>query len=324
MKRSSLAVLGFSLVAACALPVFAQGTWPSKPVKIIVGFPPGGSVDQVSRVLGAQLTQVLGQQFVVENRTGAAGSIGAQAVATAPPDGYTWGVVFDTHAVNPSLIPNIPFDTLKDLAPVMLIGTSPMALVANVAQPYKDFRDVLAQAKKQPGSVAFGSIGTGSLGHLAMAQVGALQGVEFTHVPYKGGGPLMTDAIGNQVPLAIGTVFLVTPHVKAGKLKALAVTSLKPTPQFPGVKPMAEQGVPGFSALAWWGVIAPAGTPPALVQRMHDELAKALKVPAVAEKLTSQGMDLVAGSPQEMDKFLRGEIARWAEVVKKGNIRAGD
>jgi len=281
-------------------------------------------VDQVSRILAAQLTTQIGQQVIVENRAGASGSIGTQAVATAPPDGYTIGIVFDTHAVNPTLIASIPYDTLKDLAPVMLIGTSPMALVANVAQPYKDFRDVLAQAKKQPGSVAFGSIGTGSLGHLAMAQVGALQGVEFTHVPYKGGGPLMTDAVGNQVPLAIGTVFLVTPHVKGGKLKALAVTSLKPTPQLPGAAPMADQGVKGFSALAWWGVIAPAKTPPELVKRMHAELQKALKTPAVASKLTEQGMDIDGGGPEVMDKFLRGEMTRWAEVVKKNGIRAGD
>ena len=320
-----IAIAATVVLASIVGSAWAQApAWPAKPVKIIVGFPPGGSVDQVSRVLSAHLTQALGQQFVVENRTGASGSIAAQAVATAPGDGYTWGVVFDTHAVNPSLIPNIPFDTLKDLAPVMLIGTSPMALVANVAQPHKDFRDVVAQAKKQPGSVAFGSIGTGSLGHLAMAQVGNQLGVEFTHVPYKGGGPLMTDAVGNQVPLAIGTVFLVTPHVKGGKLKALGVTSAKPTPQLPGAAPLADQGVPGFSALAWWGVIAPASTPPALVKRMHEELAKALKSPPVAEKLSSQGMDVDGGGPEVMDKFLRGEITRWAAVVKKNNIRAGD
>jgi tripartite-type tricarboxylate transporter receptor subunit TctC len=196
--------------------------------------------------------------------------------------------------------------------------------VANVSQPYKDFRDVLAAAKKQPGSVAFGSIGTGSLGHLAMMQIGNLQGVEFTHVPYKGGGPLMTDALGNQVPLAIGTVFLVSPHVKSGKLKALAVTSLKPTPQLPGAAPIASQGVPNFSALAWWGVIAPANTPPAIVKRMHEELAKVLRNPEVAGKLTSQGMDIDGGGPEVLDRFLRSEIARWAEVVKKNNIRAGD
>jgi tripartite-type tricarboxylate transporter receptor subunit TctC len=314
-----------TLIAAMAAPLaHAQGAWPTKPAKIIVGFPPGGSVDQVARIFAAQLTQQLGQPFVVENRVGASGSIAAQAVATAPPDGHTWGLVFDTHAVNPSLIPNMPFDTLKDLAPVMLVGTSPMALVANVAQPYKDFRDVLAQAKKQPGSVAYGSTGTGTLGHLAMTQVGNIQGVEFTHVPYKGGGPLMIDAIGNQVPLAIGTVFLMTPHVKSGKVKALAVTSLKAAPSLPGVAPIAEQGVPGFSALAWWGVIGPAGTPPAIVRRMHEELSKALRLPAVSEKLGSQGMEIDGGGPEVLDKFLRSEIARWGEVVKRGNIRAGD
>lgn len=322
MKK--IAILA-TLIAVMAMPLaHAQGAWPSKPVKIIVGFPPGGSVDQVARIFATQLTQQLGQPFVVENRLGASGSIAAGAVATAPPDGHTWGLVFDTHAVNPSLIPNMPFDTLKDLAPVMLVGTSPMALVANVAQPYKDFRDVLAQAKKQPGSVAYGSTGSGTLGHLAMTQIGNIQGVEFTHVPYKGGGPLMIDAIGNQVPLAIGTVFLMTPHVKSGKVKGLAVTSLKAAPTLPGVAPMAEQGVPGFSALAWWGVIAPAGTPAALVKRMHEELSKALKVPAVSEKLGSQGMEIDGGGPEVLDKFLRSEITRWGDVVKRGNIRAGD
>ena len=309
-------------IAAWSFAVHAQ-SWPTKPVRIIAVFPPGGSVDQVSRIFAAQLTTQTGQQFIVENKGGASGSIGTQAVATAPPDGYTFGVVFDTHAVNPSLIPNIPFDTVKDLAPVMLVGTSPMAIVAHVSQPYRDFRDVLAAAK-QGQAVSYGSIGTGSLGHLAMAQVGNAQQVEMTHIPYRGGGPLMTDAIGGQVPLAIGTVFLVNPHVKGGKVKALAVTSAKPSPQLPGVATVADQGVPGFAALAWWGVIAPAATPPAIVRRMHEELAKALKVPAVAQKLSEQGMDVVGGGPEELDRFLRTEIARWAAVVKENKVKAGD
>jgi len=319
-----LAILATAMLVCGALAAHAQAPWPSKPVKIIAVFPPGGSVDQVSRIFAAQLTAQTGQQFVVDNKGGASGSIGTQAVATAPADGYTFGVVFDTHAVNPSLIPNIPFDTVKDLAPVMLVGTSPMAIVTHASQPYKDFRDVLAAAKQKPGSVAYGSIGTGSLGHLAMAQIGNLQKVEFTHVPYRGGGPLMTDAIGGQVPLAIGTVFLVNPHVKGGKVRALAVTSAKASPQMPGVAPVAEQGVPGFAALAWWGVIAPANTPPAIVKRMHEELAKALKEPAVAQKLTEQGMEIVGGGPEELDRFVRAEIARWAEVVKANKVKAGD
>ena len=319
-QRFIAAALGFAAVVA--LPLHAQ-SWPSKPVKLIAVFPPGGSVDQVARIFAAQLTQQTGQQFIVENRGGASGSIGTQAVSAAPPDGYTFGVVFDTHAVNPSLIPGLAFDTLKDLAPVMLVGTSPMAIVAHLSQPYRDFRDVLAAARAMPG-VPFGSIGTGSLGHLAMAQIGNLQKVEFTHVPYKGGGPLMIDVVGNQVPLAIGTVFLVNPHVKGGKLKALAVTSAKPTPQMPGVATVAEQGVPGYSALAWWGVIAPAATPPAILKAMHEQLATALKNPALADKLTQQGMEITGGGAEEMDRFLKGEIARWAQVVRDNKIRAGD
>jgi tripartite-type tricarboxylate transporter receptor subunit TctC len=319
--RAFLASISIALAALAAHA--QQPAWPSKPVKIIAVFPPGGSVDQVARILAAQLGQQMGQTFVVDNRGGASGSIGTQIVASSPPDGYTFGLVFDTHAVNPSLL-KLPFDTVKDLASVTLIGTSPMAIVAHPSQPYRDFRDVLAAAKKKPGEIAFGSIGTGSLGHLAMAQIGDLEHVSFTHVPYRGGGPLMTDAVGGQVPVAIGTVFLVNPHVRAGKLKALAVTSAKGSPQMPGVAPVADQGVPGFSALSWWGIVAPAGTPPVIVQRMHEEVAKALKTPAVAEKLTQQGMDIVGGGPRELDKFLRAEIDRWAEVVRAGKIKAGD
>ena len=318
MKRAILVTL---LAALLPLAAHAQA-WPARTVRIIAPFPPGGSVDQVSRILAAQLGTQLGQQFIVENRSGASGSIGTQAVATAPPDGYTIGVVFDTHAVNPTLLPNMPFDTLKDLAPVMLIGTSPMAIVAHVSQPYRDFRDVLAAAKKEP--IAFGSIGTGSLGHLAMTQIANSQHVQFIHIPYKGGGPLMTDAIGGQVPLAIGTVFLANPHVKGGKVRALAVTSAKPSPQMPGVATVADQGVPGFSALAWWGAIAPAATPQPVIRRLYEELAKALANPAVAQKLSDQGMDIVGGPPEEMDRFVRGEIARWATVVRENKIKAGD
>src|SRR5258708_28760287 len=322
--RKSAVAIAWGVVAAFAAAASAPGTWPAKPVKIISVFPPGGSVDQVARIFAQQLTVQTGQQFIVDNRGGASGSIGTQVVATAPPDGYTFGVVFDTHAVNPSLIPNIAYDTLKDLAPVMLVGTSPMAIVAHVGQPYKDFRDVIAAAKTKSGSVAIGSIGTGSLGHLAIAQIGKLSQVEFIHIPYRGGGPLMTDAIGGQVPLAIGTVFLVNPHVKGGKLRALAVTSARPSPQMPGVGTVADQGVPGFSALAWWGVIAPAATPQPVIRRLYDELAKALATPAVAQRLSQQGMDIVGGPPEKLDRFVRAEISRWATVVKENHINAAD
>lgn len=321
MKNGIVRVIALAILALAGA-VSAQG-WPAKPVRLVAVFPPGGSVDQVARLFAQQLQVQLGQTFVVENKGGASGSIGTAEVARAAPDGYTFAVVFDTHAVNPSLIPNLSFDTTKDLAPVMLVGTSPMAIVAHTSQPYGDFRDVIAAAKAKR-NVAYGSIGTGSLGHLAMAQIANQLGVEFTHVPYKGGGPLMNDAIAGQVPLAIGTVFLVTPHVKSGRVKALAVTGSKPDPQLPGAQPLSAQGVPGFEALAWWGVFAPAGTPQPIVKRMHEELAKALKVPSVAERLTGQGMTLRGGPPEELQAFVTGEIARWAKVVKDNNIKSGD
>jgi tripartite-type tricarboxylate transporter receptor subunit TctC len=316
--RFPLAAVLLGLAAAAG----AQ-TWPAKPVRIIVPFPPGGSVDQVARILGAQLTTQTGQQFIVENRAGASGAIGTQAVAAAPGDGYTWGVVFDTHAVNPSLMPDLPFDTMKDIGSVMLIGTAPNVIVAHTSVPVGDFRDVLAKLRSRT-NLPIGSIGSGSLGHLAVAQIGNLQGVEFNHIPYKGGGPLMIDAIGGQVPLAIGSMFLTSPHVKAGKVKALAVTSAQRSAQMPDVATVAEQGVPGFAALAWWGFIAPAKTPPALVKSMYDQLSTAIGNPAVKEKLTQQGMDIAGGGPEEMDKFLRAEVARWAKVVRDNRIRAGD
>jgi tripartite-type tricarboxylate transporter receptor subunit TctC len=283
---------------------------------MVAVFPPGGSVDQVARVLSKQL----GQQFVVDNQGGASGSIGTAEVARAAPDGYTFAVVFDTHAVNPSLLPNPTLDTTTDLASVTLIGTSPMAIVAHASQPYEDLSDVIAAARAKPGSVAYGSIGTGSLGHPAMAQIGNPFGVELTHVPYRGGGQLMNDAVAGQVPLAIGTVFLVCPHVEGGKVLALAVTSRRPDPSLPSALPLVEQGVPGFEALAWWGIFAPAGRPPAIVRRMHEELAKALKLPAVAERLTGQGMEIVGGDPETPDRFVRAEIDRWGKVVRDNNL----
>ena len=324
---NALRVTVSAFVAACifllAPDVWPQG-WPIKPVKIIAVFPPGGSVDQVARVLAQQLSLQTGQQFIVDNRGGASGSIGTAALAKAEPDGYTLGVVFDTHAVNPSLIPNLPFDTMRDLAPIMLIGTGGMALVTHVSQPYRSFRDVVAGAKAKPGSVSYGTIGAGSLGHLAMTQLGNELGVVFNHIPYRGGGPLMNDAIGNQVPLAIGSVFLVSPHVASGRLRAIAVTSAKPDPKLPGVEPIATQGVPGFEVSTWWGVFAPANVPVAVTIRIYDEFAKAIRTPEVRQKLSEQGIEVLGAPPNELDALLRREIPRWAKVIRDNGIKLGD
>lgn len=324
-RRTKGIAATLSVIAALAFgaPAYAQ-QWPSKPVRLISVFPPGGSVDQVARILAQQLSTQTGQQFIVENKGGAAGSIGTAAIAKSDPDGYTFGVVFDTHGVNPSLIPNLPFDTLKDLQPLVLVGTGAMAITTHTSQPFNNFRELIAAAKAKPGSITYGSIGTGSLGHLAMAQIGNDLGLQWTHIPYRGGGPLMADAVAGHVPIAIGSVFLVNPHVKSGRIKALGVTSVKADPQLPGVEPLSSQGVAGFDAYAWWGIFGPAKIPQPVVKRMVEEITKAIKTPAVAEKLTAQGIDIIAGGPDALDKFQRREIERWAKVVKANNIKAGD
>ena len=304
-----------------ALPAFAQD-WPSKPVSFIVPFPPGGSVDPLARLLGAKLTDATRQQFIVENKPGASGSIGSAFVAKARPDGYTFLFVFDTHAVNPSLIPGMQFDTVKDLAPVMLVGTAPMAITTHPSKPYKTFADVIAAAKAKPDAISFGSIGNGSLGHLTMILVQQAAGIKLVHVPYKGGGPMITDAIGGQIDLGVGSVAAVGPHVKSGKLRAIAVTGDKRSHSMPDVPALAEQGFKGFSALAWWGIFAPAGTPRPIMDKFHGELVKALNQPDLRKTLTETlGMDLVVSSPEAEQKFLLDEMARWGKVVKDNGIK---
>ncbi len=327
--KKMLALFAACCTACCALAslgtAFADTPqWPAKPIKLIAVFPPGGSVDQVARVLATPLQQALGQPVIVDNRGGASGSIGTSAVAKSEPDGYTFAVVFDTHGVNPSLIPNLNFDTRKDLVPVMLISRSPMAVVAHPSTGFKNFSEVITAAKKDPGKYGYASIGSGSLGHLALTQLGNQGKYDLTHIPYRGGGPALQDAVGGQVPLLVGTLFLVSPQVDAKTLVPLAVTSSKRAAKWPNVATIAEQGFPGFESYAWWGVFAPAKTPPAIIARMNAELAKVLKQPAVQERLTAQGMDIVASSPEELGKFLDVEIARWAKVIADNKIKAGE
>jgi tripartite-type tricarboxylate transporter receptor subunit TctC len=315
------AAAAIALVTLAPLASAAQA-WPSKPVKFIVPFPPGGSVDPLARMLGVRLADSLGQQFIIENKTGASGSIGTAFVAKSAPDGYTYVFVFDTHAVNPALIPNLPFDTVNDLAPVMLVGTAPMAIVTNVSKPYRNFGDVIRAAKAKPEALSIGSVGNGSLGHLAMILVQQAGGFRITHVPYKGGGPMMQDTMGGQVDLGIASVAALAANVKGGKLRALAVTGDKRSHVMPEVPTLAEQGFPGFSAFAWWGIFAPAGTPKPILDKFHAELVKALNQPDLRKQLTETlGMDLVASSPEDTQKFLVSQVERWGKVVRENNIR---
>jgi len=318
-----IAVL-LALGAFVSSPAYAQGAnWPTKPVKFISPFPPGGSVDPLARLVAVRMTASLGQQFIVENKTGASGSIGTAFVAKSPPDGYTYVFVFDTHAVNPSLMPNLPYDTLKDLAPVMLIGTSPMAITTSVSKPYKSFGDVIRAAKAAPGTVNYGTVGAGSLGHLTMTLLQEAAGIKLIHVPYKGGGPMTTDVLGGQIDLAIASVAQQGPHVRGGKLRAVAVTGNNRSQVLPDVPALAEQGFPGFSALAWWGIFAPAGVPKPVMDKFHAELVKVFNQPDVRKQLTETlGMDIVAGSPEETQAFLVSQMERWGKVVRENNLRA--
>ncbi len=324
MMHTVLRAAVAATLALRALAPLAAGaqTWPAKPVKFVVPYPPGGSTDPMARLIAAKLSDSLGQPFVVENRSGASGTIGTAFVAKSPADGYTFIFVFDYHAVNPFLIPDLPFDTVKDLAPVTLIGTAPMAIATGAAKPYKSFDDVVAAAKAKPNTVSIGSVGNGSLGHLTMVLVQQTSGIRLIHIPYKGGGPMTADAVGGQIDLAIGSVAVITPHVNGGKLRAVAVTGDTRSRALPDVPALAEQGLPGFSALAWWAIFAPAGVPKPIMDKFHAELVKAFNLPDVRKLLTETlGIDLVVGPPEGLQKWLADEMQRWGKVVRENNIR---
>ena len=315
------AVSGVMAMAALPLTAMAQA-WPMKqPIKLVAVFPPGGSVDQVARILAVPLQQQLGQSVIVDNKGGASGSIGTAAVAASPPDGYTFAVVFDTHGVNAALIPGLAYDPKKDLASVVLIGTSAMVIATHSGSDYKTFADVIAAAKAKK-SVNYGSIGSGSLGHLAMTLLGRNGGLDWQHVPYKGGGPLMNDGVAGHVPLTIGSVFVTKPFIDAKRMRPLAVTTSKRAAELPDVPTVAESGYPGFDAPAWWAVLAPAKTPPEIVKRMSEELNKALKSPDVAARLAAQGISVIGGPPDVARVFIDKQVDVWTKVVRDHNIKA--
>ncbi len=318
--------LFFALLAmGISQPALAQsggvGAWPTqKPIRFIAVFPPGGSVDQVARVLAPALQTELKQNVIVENIGGASGVIGTSAMTRADADGYTFAVVFDTHGVNPSLKDKLPYDTIKDIAPIILVGTSPMVLIASKSSGITSFKQ-LAEMSKAGKQFSYGSIGIGSLGHLAMARLAKQAGFDWNHIPYRGGGPLMQDALGGQVQLAVGSEFLVKPHIDSGGVIPLAMTTTKRSAGLPNVPTISESGFPGFSAPAWWAVLAPGKTSPAIIDAMNKALNKVLKTPAVAEKFKSQGIEIVGGSPETAREFIGKQIGIWGKFVIENNIK---
>src|SRR6202045_2709846 len=293
------------VLAAVVAPLgaHAQG-WPSGPVRIIVPFPPGGSVDAIARLAQAGLAQRLGATIVIENRTGASGSSGSAAVAKAQPDGNTWLIVFDTHAVNPSLLPNFPFDNDKDLDPVSLIATAPYVVARHPSRPYTSLGELIRAAKEKPRSISYASIGSGSIGHLAMELLGKQAGIELIHVPYRGGGPALNDAIAGHVDLIIASAAQLMPQIAPGAIRPgfqLGQSRLRALQDVPTI---AESGYPGAQANAWWGVFAPKGTPKPIIERFRSALVESLREERVAKQLTeSQQMTLVLSGPEELRSF---------------------
>ena len=297
--------------------------FPSHPVRLIAPFPAGGGVDIIARQLAQKLTDKWGEQVVVDNRTGATGIIGTDIAAHATPDGYT--VVMGnvaTHAVNVSLYKKLPYDPVKDFAPITLVARVPEVLVVHPSLPASSVKELIALAAKKPGSLTVGSAGYGSPPHLAAELFQLLGKVQFTHVPYKGSTPALTDLIGGQINLYFSNILSAAPHVKSGRLRALGVTSAKRSAVLPEVPTIAEAGVPKYEEYNWYGLLAPAGVPAPVLKKIHDDLVAVLQSPDVTKRLVADGAEVIGNTPQEFARFIRGEIDKYANVVKQRGLKA--
>jgi len=313
-----------TVVAGAVLAPFSARaqSWPSGPIRIIVPYPAGGSVDQVARLAQSGLASRLGATIVIENRSGAGGSTGSALVAKSPPDGNTWLLVFDNHAVNPALLPNFPFDNQKDLEPVSLIGTAPYLVATHPLRPYKTLPELIAAAREQPGKISYGSVGSGSIGHLAMVLLSKRAGIELTHVPYRGGAPALNDAVAGHVDLINGSAALLTPHVAAGRLRPVFQTGAQRLPGHPTVPTLGEGGYKEVEAYAWWGAYAPAKTPKEIIDRFRTALVESLREDKAARMLTeSQQMSLLLTAPEELRKFELEQTRIWGTVVRENGIK---
>jgi tripartite-type tricarboxylate transporter receptor subunit TctC len=298
-----------------ALAANAQ-SFPSKPIKMVVPFPAGGTVDFFARVVSTKLSESLGQPVLVENRAGAGGNIAVEAVVKSPADGYTLLMGSEIVAINTSLYSRLSYDPLKDLAPITLVGTVPNILIVNPALPANSVKELIALAAKSPGKISFASTGQGTSSHLSSELFKLMAQVDITHIPYKGGPPAVADLIGGQVNMMFINMPTGIGHVKSGKARILAVSSLRRVSQLPEVPTVDQAGLKGYDTQAWSGLYAPAGTPPEVIAKLNAEVVKILKVPAVREQLAAQGAEPVGDSPEEFARFMRDEIAKWAKLIK--------
>ena len=299
----------------------AASAYPNKPVKVVVPYPPGGPTDIVARVVFQQVSEATGQQFVIDNRAGGGGNIGAEAVAHAPADGYTLLVATTAHAINMSLFSGLRYDVVKDFMPVSLLTQGPLVLVATPSFPANNVRELIALAKAKPDTLNFASSGNGQSTHLSGELFNAMAVVKISHVPYKGSAPALTDVMSGQVPLMFDTMLSAMPFVNSGKLKALAVTSPVRSPAAPNVPTIAESGLPGYEVFAWNGLLTPAGTPKAVVARLNEELKKALQLPQVKEKFSAQGFAASWETSEYFGRFLQDEVEKWTKTVRMSKAK---
>ena len=314
--------LMMTLHAASALAQTAAAqAYPTKPIRIIVPYAPGGSTDVLFRIFAPKLSEVLGQQALIDNRPGAASTIGLDLVAKSPPDGYTVGVANIAYGANPSIYRKMPFDAEKDLAPVGLVSIVTMVLSVHPSVPARSVKEFIALAKSKPGSLTYGSAGNGSANHLATARFEHMSGAKLQHVPYKGGGPAVVAIVGGEVSTLFATIPSAIHHFKSGKLRALAVSSSKRNAALPELPTIAEAGVPGYEAIEWQGLMVPTGTPRDVILKLNQAFAKVTAMPDVKDRVAALGSDLVAGTPEEFDAFVKRELAVWSKVVKDVGIK---
>ena len=309
------------LLLALAAPAFAQSDYPNRPVRLIIPFPPGGSNDVVGRMIGTSLSEKLGKQVVIDNRAGAGGVVGTEIASKTPPDGYTLLVISLAHAVNPWLY-KLPYDPIKDFVPIGIMGSGPNVVVVHPSLPVNSIKELIALAKKQPGELQYASAGIGSFQHLGGELFKLEAGVDILHVPFKGGGPAMIDVVGGHTKVMFSSLVQTTPHIKTGKLHALAVGSKQRSKVLPDVPTVAEAGVPSYEAVNWWGIVAPAGTPQPIIEKLHAALTAAQDSPEVEKQFASEGAVVVKKSPTEFGAFMVSEMNKWEQVVKKGGIKA--
>jgi len=322
-RRMAASAALATLAAAVPLGALAQsGTYPDKPVKFLVPYPPGGGTDVIARIVQERFSALLGQQVLIENKGGAGGSVGSEIVARAAPDGYTVLFTLSSHTINPAIFPKLSFDTVKDFEPVGTVASLPQILVANPQVPANTVAELIALAKAKPASLSYASVGNGSPGHLAGELLKLRTGTQMTHIPYRGGGPAVTDVMGGQVPLLWVSIPAAAQFVKAGKLKALGVSTLRRSAAFPDVPTMQEAGIADFEVDSWYAMFVPARTPKPVIERLNRVLNSIVAEPAIREKLLAQGAEGVGGTADALGKIVAAELPKWAKLAKDANIKA--